>query len=162
MYVEIGDLPPAVDWRRKGAVTGVKDQGQCGTCALVYVPFGSINSAPTLSMKSCFGEGSCWAFSAVAAVEGINKIRTGKLVPLSEQELMDCDNGDNQGYNGGLMDYAFQFIKKNGGITTESNYPYLAEQKSCNKAKVRLKTGRGSICGTMKNLTIIKILGFHV
>ncbi|EAY80530.1 hypothetical protein OsI_35710 [Oryza sativa Indica Group] len=102
------NLPPAVDWRERGAVTGIKDQGQCG---------------------------SCWAFSAVAAVEGVNKIKTGRLVTLSEQELVDCDTGDNQGCDGGLMDYAFQFIKRNGGITTESNYPYRAEQGRCNKAK---------------------------
>ncbi|VAH94331.1 unnamed protein product [Triticum turgidum subsp. durum] len=106
-YEDANNLPPAVDWRQKGAVTGIKDQGQCG---------------------------SCWAFSTIVAVEGINKIRTGKLVSLSEQELMDCDNVNNQGCDGGLMDYAFQFIHKNG-ITTESNYPYQGEQGSCDQAK---------------------------
>ncbi|KQJ88596.1 vignain [Brachypodium distachyon] len=107
-YSDAENLPPAVDWREKGAVTGIKDQGQCG---------------------------SCWAFSTIAAVESINKIRTGKLVSLSEQELMDCDNVNDQGCDGGLMDYAFQFIQKNGGVTSEANYPYQGQQNTCDQAK---------------------------
>ncbi|MED6175929.1 hypothetical protein PIB30_082952 [Stylosanthes scabra] len=70
-------------------------------------------------------EGCCWAFSAVAATEGINKLKTGTLISLSEQELVDCDMTDqDQGCEGGLMDNAFEFIIQNGGLTTEANYPY--------------------------------------
>ncbi|PHT41774.1 Cysteine proteinase RD21a [Capsicum baccatum] len=98
------ELPGSVDWREKGAVAPVKDQGQCG---------------------------SCWAFSTVGAVEGINQIVTGELISLSEQELVDCDNSYNQGCNGGLMDYAFEFIKNNGGIDTEDDYPYHARDGIC-------------------------------
>ncbi|MCD9559604.1 hypothetical protein HAX54_017659 [Datura stramonium] len=108
MYSNVNTVPPSVDWRKKGAVTPVKDQGQCG---------------------------SCWAFSTVVAVEGINKIKTNKLISLSEQELVDCDTRQNQGCNGGLMDLAFDFIKKKGGITTEDNYPYRAEDGICNIEK---------------------------
>ncbi|KAK3013650.1 hypothetical protein RJ639_009517 [Escallonia herrerae] len=91
-------MPPTMDWRKKGAVTSIKDQGQCGCC---------------------------WAFSAVAAVEGITQLKTGKLISLSEQELVDCDtSGEDQGCDGGLMDNAFDFIQQNHGLSTEANYPY--------------------------------------
>ncbi|QCE14890.1 vignain [Vigna unguiculata] len=109
MYENVGSVPASVDWRKKGAVTDVKDQGKCG---------------------------SCWAFSTVVAVEGINQIKTNKLVTLSEQELVDCDTEENQGCNGGLMESAFEFIKQKGGITTESNYPYTAQEGTCDKSKV--------------------------
>ncbi|KAI5567742.1 hypothetical protein BDE02_13G111900 [Populus trichocarpa] len=110
-YLGFQKLPAAVDWRKKGAVTPIKDQGQCG---------------------------SCWAFSAVAAVEGINKIKTGKLVSLSEQELMECDvSSDTQGCEGGDMKITFQYIKKIGGITTENDYPYKGKDGTCQKKKTR-------------------------
>ncbi|KAM2557864.1 hypothetical protein TB2_014936 [Malus domestica] len=107
-YANVESVPPSVDWRRNGAVTPIKDQGQCG---------------------------SCWAFSTVAAVEGINQIKTKKLVSLSEQELVDCDTEQNQGCNGGLMELAMEFIKQKGGLTTETNYPYRAADSTCNVAK---------------------------
>lgn len=72
----------------------------------------------------------------MVAVEGINKIKTGKLVSLSEQELIDCDTEQNQGCNGGLMEYAFEFIKQNGGLATENAYPYAAQQGDCDSSKV--------------------------
>ncbi|XP_042477191.1 senescence-specific cysteine protease SAG12-like [Macadamia integrifolia] len=101
-------VPTKMDWRKEGAVTPVKDQG--GSC------------------------GSCWAFSAVAAVEGITQLKTGKLVSLSEQELVDCNrDGTNEGCNGGYMSKAFQYILHNKGLTTESNYPYKGIDGTCNK-----------------------------
>ncbi|KAK1424798.1 hypothetical protein QVD17_20136 [Tagetes erecta] len=108
-YENITAVPSSIDWRQKGAVTPVKNQGQCGCC---------------------------WAFSAVAATEGVNQLSTGKLISLSEQELVDCDTtGEDQGCNGGFMDEAFKFIIQNKGLTSETNYPYEGTDGTCSTTK---------------------------
>ena len=68
-------------------------------------------------------------------MEGINAIVTGDLISLSEQELVDCDS-TNDGCDGGYMDYAFEWVINNGGIDTESGYPYTGVDGTCNVTKV--------------------------
>ncbi|XP_058730454.1 zingipain-2-like [Vicia villosa] len=97
------DVPTNFDWRQQGAVTYVKDQQSC----------------------EC-----CWAFTAVAAVEGIVKIKTGDLISLSEQQLVDCDQ-KSHGCNEGYISSAFETIIKEQGIFKETDYPYKGVDQTC-------------------------------
>ncbi|XP_028782608.1 P34 probable thiol protease-like [Neltuma alba] len=80
--------------------------------------------------KSPSGYRSCWAFGASGALESVYAITTGKLVSLSEQELVDCDTLT-QGCAGGWPHNAFEWVIQNGGISKEEDYPYVFQQGPC-------------------------------
>jgi len=119
---DLSSLAATVDWVTAGAVTGVKDQGQCG---------------------------SCWSFSTTGALEGAYFNKYGTLKSYSEQHFVDCDTfrngGSDLGCNGGLMDSAFSWAKKNGGVCLESDYAYVSgttkKAGDCDKTKDSKKDG---------------------
>ena len=91
-----------IDWRTKGAVNAVKNQGQCG---------------------------SCWSFSANMAMEGAHFIESGTLLSFAEQQLVDCSKS-NYGCNGGMQPTSFAYYQQNFAMS-ESSYPYVGKDGTC-------------------------------
>ena len=108
--LDTSNTPSSIDWRDRGAVNAVKNQGQCG---------------------------SCWAFSATAAIEGAHFMQTGQLLRLSEQQLVDCDR-QSEGCNGGLQEYAMDYLESNQQ-ELESDYPYTAKDGQCQTSAAKGK-----------------------
>lgn len=117
-YASGNDLPGSVDWRNKGAVTGVKNQGQCG---------------------------SCWAMTTAGAIEGSWQIATGELASLSTQQFVDCDKRDN-GCKGGNFIIASDYATKNG-ICNEASYQYTAKDGTCQASKCRVVVPHYGVTG---------------
>jgi len=118
------ELPSEFDWRKKGAVTPIKNQEACG---------------------------SCWAFGTVGALEGAHAIKTGKLVPLSEEQLVDCSE-KNDGCGGGDQEVAFDYIINAGGLESESEYPYTSGDGSSG----RCKFSKSKVKATMSSYVQVK------
>lgn len=98
-------LPESVDWREKGVITPVKNQGECG---------------------------SCWTFSTTGCLESHHAIKTQQLISLSEQQLVDCAGAfNNHGCHGGLPSQAFEYIRYAGGLESEKDYPYRGHDELC-------------------------------
>ena len=117
------NIPASLDWRANGYVTNVKDQQQCG---------------------------SCWAFSAVGAIEGQHAKKTNNLVSLSEQNLVDCSYSNGcDGCNGGWPEAAMRYVINNTGIDTEDAYPYTESDGDCHYNK----STRGATISKTVNIT---------
>lgn len=108
VLLNITDIPDSIDWREKGAVNPIKDQGQCG---------------------------SCYAFSATAAIEGHHFIKSGELLSLSEQQLIDCDE-TSHGCEGGWQKWSMQYVEKHPQ-DLESDYKYQGKDDHCSDDKYK-------------------------
>jgi len=113
----VGEVAASVDWVTSGAVTPVKNQGQCG---------------------------SCWSFSTTGGLEGAWQINSGSLTSMSEQQFVDCDHSS-MGCNGGSMSTAFSWAKSEN-VCTESSYPYTAKDGSC-KTSCTTAIPQGGVTG---------------
>lgn len=126
------NLPTDFDWRQRGAVTPVKNQGSCG---------------------------SCWSFSTTGALEGANFLATGQLVSLSEQQLVDCDHecdpeedvSCDSGCNGGLMNSALEYTLKAGGLMREQDYPYTGTDRGT------CKFDKSKIAASVANFSVVSL-----
>ena len=122
-----------VDWKAKGKVTRVKNQGQCG---------------------------SCWAFAAVAVIESSHLIKSSTSYDLSEQQMVNCVKRNYNGCNGGWMDWVYDYmLLNNQGIRTESQVPYRASYRGCSSndhgGPVKIASYQASQnrkCGKLRNL----------
>jgi len=123
------EIPESWDWREKDAVAPVRHQGTCG---------------------------SCWAFTAVSNIESQYFLKTGKMIHLSEQQLVDCDY-TNSACAGGVIHYTYNFIKLNGGLVARENYPYQGFRNYCrlNRNQIAVKVTGYQFAGT-QNEEIIK------
>jgi len=101
VWLDESAAPASIDWRQQGAVTPIKNQGSCG---------------------------SCWSFSASGSMEGINKIKTGKLVELSTQQALDCSVAGS--CSGGYFEKVFYYAKTNK-MESFSDYPYAGKKQTC-------------------------------
>jgi len=123
----LASLPSSVDWRTKGAVTPVKNQGSCN---------------------------GCWAFSATGALEGLHKIKTGKLQSYSEQQLLNC-NTASKGCAGGHTSTAFSYTAKYG-VELESTNPSVGTSGRCNFVSTKAsKVNTGHVSVPAKNMNAL-------